>query len=95
MSEVVSAVQSFFHYDFKKWANSLSSEIYVNRPAQVQGLVSLRNASEPTLLVIAVVIPIALCAAELRIIYLRESKGNREAVACEERAHALYTWQES
>lgn len=39
------------------------------------------------------VILIALHAAKQKFTYLLKGKGNKEAVACDERARTLFVWQ--
>lgn len=48
-----------------------------------------RTVSEPGMIVIAGVIPMALHAAKRRCIYLKKGEGSKEAVACDWRKLAL------
>lgn len=97
---LMSAVQSVLLYGAEIWAHALDKEMYRIRLGRVQRLAALRVASayrtvsEPAILVIAGVIPIALLARERQAIFRRKAEANTETVKAEERARTLQKWQE-
>lgn len=98
---LMSAVQATLLYGSEVWAGALSKEKYRKRLAQVQRRAALRVASayrtvsEPAVLIIAGVIPIALLAGERQAIYRRREEADKKKVRQEERASTLASWQES
>lgn len=96
----MSAVQSVLLYGAEIWGHALAKESYRIRLGRVQRLAALRVASayrtvsEPAVLVIAGVIPIALLARERQAIYRRKAEGNPDTVQAEERTRTLRCWQE-
>lgn len=97
---LMSSVQSVLLYGSEIWAHVLSKEMYRTRLGQVQRRAALRVASayrtvsEPAVLVIAGVIPIALLARERQAVFNRKDEGERRSVRVEERARTLALWQE-
>ena len=96
---LMSSTQSVLLYGAEVWAGALNKEVYRKRLAQVQRRGALRVASayrtvsEPAVMVIAGVIPVALLARERQAIYKRKGDEPREVVAREERQHTLDEWQ--
>lgn len=96
---LMSSVQSVLLYGSEIWAHALAKEMYRKRLGRVQRRAALRVASayrtvsEPAVLVIAGVIPIALLAQERQSVYRRKGQGDPEAIRAEERSHTLATWQ--
>lgn len=96
---LMSAVQSVLLYGSEIWAESLNKERYRKRLAQVQRRAALRIASayrtvsEPAILVIAGVIPIALLAAERREIYQNKAVLNKAKMKEDVRTRTLASWQ--
>ena len=78
---LMSSTQSVLLYGAEVWAGALNKEVYRKHLAQVQRRGALRVASayrivsEPTVMVFAGVIPIALLAKERQAIYKRKGGG--------------------
>ena len=96
---LMGATQSVLLYGAEVWADALDKEVHRKRLAQVQRRGALRVASayrtvsEPAVMVIAGVIPVALLAKERKAIYRRKGENLREVVAREERQRTLNEWQ--
>ncbi|XP_030747880.1 uncharacterized protein LOC115876293 [Sitophilus oryzae] len=96
---LMSTVQSVLLYGAEIWAVVLSKEKYRKRLAQVQRQAALRVASsyrtvsEPAVLVIAGIAPIALLARERYAIYQRITELNQKEVKKEEINRTYEAWQ--
>lgn len=97
---LMSTVQSVLLYGAEFWAVvALSKEKYRKRLAQVQRQAALRVASsyrtvsEPAVLVIAGIAPIALLARERYAIYQRKTELNQKEVKKEEINRTYEAWQ--
>lgn len=98
---LMTATQSILLYGAEVWAEAMNKECYRKRLGDVQRKGALRVAcayrtvSEPAVLVIAGVIPIALLAQERRAVYLRKAEVGKKTAGDEERRRTLDRWQTS
>lgn len=85
-------------YGSEVWADALSKEMYRKKLAQVQRRAALRvvsayrTVSEPAVLVVAGVIPVALLAQERKRLYIRKRRTGEVGTA-NERDATLAEWQ--
>lgn len=96
---LMSAVHSILLYGAEVWADAMDKEKYRRRLARVQRVCALRVASayrtvsEPAVLVIAGVIPVALLAKERKAVYHRKAEVGKAMASRDERARTLEIWQ--
>lgn len=95
---LMSTVQSVLLYGAEVWADALNKELYRKRLAQVQRRAALRvtsayrTVSEPAVLVVAGIVPIALLAQERKRAYIRKRQTGEDGPS-DERDTTLNVWQ--
>lgn len=96
---IMAVTHSILLYGSEIWADSLKHEKYRKRMAAVQRRGALRitsayrTVSEPAVLVIAGVIPVALLAEERKQVYQTKQELGKKSAAEEARKNTLAKWQ--